>query len=87
MSVLTSLLSITEIKLEQEGPVRVVPIMTFADAKLHPAMARNVELCGYKVPTPIQKYCLPAIGSGWDVVGVAHTGKILHFSFTHRAFH
>jgi superfamily II DNA/RNA helicase len=38
-------------------------------------MLRNVELCGYKVPTPIQKYCLPAISLGYDVIGIAQTGK------------
>lgn len=68
---------ITEIKLEQEGPVRIVPIMSFEEAKLHPAMAKNVELCGYKVPTPIQKYCIPAIGSSHDVIAIAQTGQTL----------
>lgn len=72
---LTLATRITEIKLEQEGPVRIVPIMTFDEAKFHPAMAKNVELCGYMVPTPIQKYCIPAIGSGHDVIGIAQTGE------------
>lgn len=66
---------ITEIKLEQEGPIRIVPVMSFDEAKFHPAMAKNIELCGYKVPTPIQKYCIPAIGSGHDVIGIAQTGS------------
>lgn len=38
-------------------------------------MLRNVELCGYEVPTPIQKYCLPAISLGYDVIGIAQTGE------------
>lgn len=50
--------------------------MRFEDAGLHPAMAKNVELCQYKTPTPIQKYCLPAIRDGHDVIGIAQTGKI-----------
>lgn len=71
---------ITEIKLEQEGPIRIIPVMSFDEAKLHPAMAKNVQLSGYKVPTPIQKYCIPAIGSGHDVIGIAQTGKTTCFT-------
>ena len=38
-------------------------------------MFANVKLSGYEVPTPIQKYCLPAIMQGYDVIGIAQTGK------------
>ncbi|ROW10604.1 hypothetical protein VMCG_01907 [Cytospora schulzeri] len=63
------------VHLEQEGPVRIAPIKSFEDAGLHPAMAKNVELAQYKVPTPIQKYCIPAITAGHDVIGIAQTGS------------
>lgn len=53
------------------------PIRSFADAGLHPVMLRNIELCGYKVPTPIQKYCIPGIGMGYDVIAIAQTGEYL----------
>lgn len=66
---------IAEIELFQEGPVRIQPIARFEDAGLHPVMLKNVQLCGYNAPTPIQKYCLPAIGLGYDVIGIAQTGK------------
>ncbi|KAK4124996.1 DEAD-domain-containing protein [Parathielavia appendiculata] len=66
---------IASIELYQEGPVRVDPIASFKDAGLHPAMLRNVELAGYSVPTPIQRYCLPAIHLGYDVIGIAQTGS------------
>lgn len=72
---LTCVNRLVEIQLEQEGPVRTVPVVRFEDAGLHPAMAKNVDLCGYKVPTTIQKYCLPAISAGHDVIGIAQTGK------------
>lgn len=67
--------TIAQINLIQEGPIRVTPALKFQDAGLHPAMLRNVELCGYKVPTPIQSYCLPAIREGHDVIGIAQTGS------------
>ncbi|KAB5547177.1 P-loop containing nucleoside triphosphate hydrolase protein [Coniochaeta sp. 2T2.1] len=66
---------IEKIELYQEGPVRVDPIKKFEDAGLHPVMLRNVQLCGYQVPTPIQKYCIPAIRLGYDVIGIAQTGS------------
>ncbi|KAK4102079.1 DEAD-domain-containing protein [Parathielavia hyrcaniae] len=66
---------IASIEMYQEGPVRVDPIASFKDAGLHPAMLRNVELAGYTVPTPIQRYCLPAIHLGYDVIGIAQTGS------------
>ncbi|KAK0717099.1 P-loop containing nucleoside triphosphate hydrolase protein [Lasiosphaeria miniovina] len=66
---------IASIELYQEGPVRVKPISKFEDAGLHPVMLRNVELSGYKIPTPIQRYCIPAINMGYDVIAVAQTGS------------
>lgn len=66
---------IASIQLYQEGPARVEPIADFKNAGLHPAMLKNVQLAGYEVPTPIQRYCLPAIHLGYDVVGVAQTGE------------
>jgi ATP-dependent RNA helicase DDX3X len=59
----------------QEGLTRIEPISSFSTAGLHPAMARNVELCGYKTPTPIQRYCIPAIKMGHDIIAIAQTGK------------
>ena len=46
----------------------------FEDAGLHPVMLKNIELCGYKVPTPIQAYCLPSVLKGIDIIGIAQTG-------------
>ena len=66
---------IAHIAVKQEGLVRVQKIENFKDAGLHPAMLRNVELCGYKTPTPIQAYCLPAIKMGHDLLAIAQTGE------------
>ncbi len=64
-----------ETKVEQSGPVRIKPVVTFETAGLHPAMARNIELAGYTTPTPIQMYCIPAVHQGCDVIGIAQTGE------------
>ncbi|KAI0419031.1 P-loop containing nucleoside triphosphate hydrolase protein [Xylaria grammica] len=66
---------IDKINVTQEGLQRIQPISSFKDAGLHPAMLRNVELCGYKTPTPIQRYCIPAIKMGYDLLAIAQTGS------------
>lgn len=38
-------------------------------------MLENIELCQYKVPTPIQAYVLPSVLMGIDIIGIAQTGK------------
>ena len=38
-------------------------------------MLKNVQLCGYDVPTPIQAYVLPSVLKNTDVIGIAQTGK------------
>ncbi|CAM1501746.1 Fc.00g037300.m01.CDS01 [Cosmosporella sp. VM-42] len=63
------------IQVEQEGPIKIEPIKTFADAGLHPVMFENVQLAGYDNPTPIQKFTIPSILQGYDVIGIAQTGS------------
>ncbi|KAH9884852.1 P-loop containing nucleoside triphosphate hydrolase protein [Xylariomycetidae sp. FL2044] len=67
--------NIDVINVSQEGVQRIDPVFQFAHAGLHPAMLRNVELAGYKTPTPIQKYCIPAIKMGHDLIAIAQTGS------------
>ncbi|KAH7316440.1 P-loop containing nucleoside triphosphate hydrolase protein [Stachybotrys elegans] len=66
---------IEEIEVHQEGPRKIDPIGTFNGAGLHPVMLENVELCGYQTPTPIQKFTIPSILQGHDVIGIAQTGS------------
>ncbi|KAI0143774.1 P-loop containing nucleoside triphosphate hydrolase protein [Xylariaceae sp. FL1272] len=66
---------IDSINVLQEGVERIMPIGHFNDAGLHPAMLKNVELAGYKTPTPIQRYCIPAIKMGYDLIAIAQTGS------------
>ncbi|KAI1505001.1 P-loop containing nucleoside triphosphate hydrolase protein [Biscogniauxia marginata] len=63
------------IKVTQEGLQRIEPIRSFADAGLHPVMLKNVEMSGFRSPTPIQQYCIPAIKMGYDLIAIAQTGS------------
>ncbi|PWW80799.1 DEAD-domain-containing protein [Tuber magnatum] len=42
---------------------------------LHPVMLGNVKLAGYEIPTPIQRYCIPAVLDGHDLLSCAQTGS------------
>ncbi|KAK8102780.1 ATP-dependent RNA helicase [Apiospora sp. TS-2023a] len=66
---------IAQIEVQQEGMTRITPIKSFDTAGLHPVMYENVRLCGYQTPTPIQRYCIPAIKMGHDVIAIAQTGS------------
>ncbi|KAI0013764.1 P-loop containing nucleoside triphosphate hydrolase protein [Xylariaceae sp. FL0662B] len=63
------------INVVQEGIKRITPISDFNSAGLHPAMLKNVKLAGYRIPTPIQRYCVPAIKMGYDLIAIAQTGS------------
>ncbi|OLN97264.1 ATP-dependent RNA helicase DED1-like protein 2 [Colletotrichum chlorophyti] len=67
--------AISEIEVKQDGPVRIVPVQSYKNAGMHPVMMENIELAGYEAPTPIQKYTIPAIHQGLDVVAIAQTGS------------
>ncbi|RDA82499.1 hypothetical protein CP532_6857 [Ophiocordyceps camponoti-leonardi (nom. inval.)] len=66
---------IDQIEVQQEGPVKIDAIRSFKNAGLHPCIEENVKLSGYENPTPIQKYTIPSILQGYDVIGIAQTGS------------
>ncbi len=47
----------------------------FGGFGLSPALCRAIAFKGFKVPTPIQRKCIPPILQGRDVVGMARTGS------------
>ncbi|KAL8941906.1 MAG: hypothetical protein Q9216_001979 [Gyalolechia sp. 2 TL-2023] len=75
MEVGQHLKKLTDIAVTLESEASIQPIIKFDDAGLHPVVRRNVKLCGYEIPTPIQAYCLPAVLKNLDVIGIAQTGS------------
>jgi len=51
------------------------PIESFEKANLHPLLLENIRRAKYKSPTPVQKYGLPVVLSGRDLMGCAQTGS------------
>ncbi|KAK4242253.1 P-loop containing nucleoside triphosphate hydrolase protein [Achaetomium macrosporum] len=67
------------------------PVLTFSNPPLDPHLLSNIELARYKIPTPVQKYSIPIVINGRDLMACAQTGSgktggflfpILHQSFT-----
>ncbi|MCJ1429124.1 hypothetical protein MMC29_007037 [Sticta canariensis] len=58
-----------------ESTSKIKPALKFEHAGLHPIMLENIKLCQYRVPTPIQAYCLPSILLDLDIIAVAQTGS------------
>lgn len=38
-------------------------------------MLETIKLAGYKFPTPIQQYTIPAVNQGVDLIAIAQTGQ------------
>ncbi|AIO01921.1 ATP-dependent RNA helicase, putative [Leishmania panamensis] len=56
-------------------PRDVKPVEDFADLLVEPALAANIERCGYKKPTPVQRYGIPVALAGSDLMACAQTGS------------
>ncbi len=76
MEVGDQLEKLTDIKVNLESEIAIEPVVRFDDAGLHPTVLENVKRCGFKIPTPIQAYCLPAVLKNLDVIGIAQTGQL-----------
>lgn len=51
------------------------PIETFADSELSELSKFNVELAGFKIPTPVQKSSIPIVLKNRDLMACAQTGS------------
>ena len=52
-----------------------VPLDTFDNSGLHQLLLDNVERYKYRVPTPVQRYSVPIMMTGKDVMACAQTGS------------
>jgi len=64
-----------DIPVEASGQGVPEPVTTFTNPPLDDHLLGNIELAGYKVPTPVQKYSIPIVMGGRDLMACAQTGS------------
>ncbi|XP_051221152.1 DEAD-box ATP-dependent RNA helicase 52A-like [Lolium perenne] len=64
-----------DILVEESGEGAPAPADGFEEAGLVEPVLRNVARCGYDIPTPFQRYCIPIVLSGRDLMACAQTGS------------
>lgn len=64
-----------DIPVEATGDNVPPHINTFDDIELTEIIENNIKLANYDVPTPVQKYAIPIVMSGRDVMACAQTGS------------
>ena len=63
------------VNLSGTGCESIKPLVKFADAELSELLRENINRSGYEIPTPVQKYAIPAILTKRDVMACAQTGS------------
>lgn len=64
-----------EIPVHTQGNEVPKPINNFSDSLLHPLIKDNVKLAEYANPTPVQKFAIPIVTKGRDLMACAQTGS------------
>ena len=64
-----------DIPVEASGHDVPEPVLKFTNPPLDDHLIKNIELAHYKVPTPVQKYSIPIVMGGRDLMACAQTGS------------
>lgn len=65
----------SDIPVEATGTGVPEPVTTFTKEDIDPALLVNIDYARYKVPTPVQKYSIPIVSQGRDLMACAQTGS------------
>ncbi|MCJ1276776.1 DEAD-box ATP-dependent RNA helicase [Puttea exsequens] len=64
-----------DIPVEASGHDVPEPILQFTNPPLDDHLLSNIQLASYKTPTPVQKYSVPIVMGGRDLMACAQTGS------------
>ena len=64
-----------EIPVEVTGQNRPAPIQSFDQAGMFEQCAANIRRANFTKPTPVQKYTIPIVNTGRDLMACAQTGS------------
>lgn len=67
-----------DIPVEATGAGVPDPIATFIDSPLDPVLLENISYARYNTPTPVQKYSVPIVAVGRDLMACAQVCSIPH---------
>ncbi|KAK7074990.1 putative ATP-dependent RNA helicase ddx4 [Halocaridina rubra] len=62
------------VKVSGKGPI-ADPVSSFSDMNVREILIVNIQKARYKNPTPIQKYAVPILVDGRDIMACAQTGS------------
>ena len=60
-----------DIPVEANGAGVPEPVTVFTNPPLDPVLLENIEYARYTVPTPVQKYSIPIVAAGRDLMACA----------------
>lgn len=64
-----------DIPVEASGQDVPEAVTQFSTPPLDEHLCRNIEMARYKIPTPVQKYSIPIVSNGRDLMACAQTGS------------
>ncbi|KAL9938865.1 hypothetical protein V8E36_002584 [Tilletia maclaganii] len=64
-----------DIPVEVSGRDAPEPVTEFLSPPIDPHLLDNIKLARYTTPTPVQKYSIPIVALGRDLMGCAQTGS------------
>jgi ATP-dependent RNA helicase DDX3X len=64
-----------DIPVEATGTNVPEPVIEFTSPPIDPHLLENIKLAHYKTPTPVQKYSVPIVAGGRDLMACAQTGS------------
>ena len=68
-----------DIPVEATGAGVPDPITTFGDSPLDPVLLENITYARYNTPTPVQKYSVPIVAAGRDLMACAQVRPLSCF--------
>ena len=69
-----------DIPVEATGAGVPDPITTFGGSTLDPVLLENIISARYTTPTPVQKYSVPIVAAGRDLMACAQVCSLARFS-------
>ncbi|RXW17790.1 hypothetical protein EST38_g8067 [Candolleomyces aberdarensis] len=64
-----------DIPVEATGAGVPEPVLSFTSPPLDPVLLENIGYASYTTPTPVQKYSIPIVSGGRDLMACAQTGS------------